>query len=336
MSPTGLAADRSEPGSPSLETVREAATRLDGIANRTPVMASRTLDDRTDAKVFLKCENFQRSGSFKFRGAYNAVSRLDTEARRRGVLTYSSGNHAQAMALVGQLLDVRVTVVMPLNAPATKRAATVAYGGEVVLYDPESASREEIARQMREERGVTLIPPFDHPDIVSGQGTAALELLQETGDLDLLLVPCGGGGLLSGSALAARSVAACRVIGAEPSLADDATRSFRTGKLQRVVNPPTIADGLRTPSLGQITWPIVRDSVAEMVTVEENDIVDAMRFLWTRMKLVVEPSGAVAVAALLSNPDLGRNSRVGVLVSGGNVDLEFACALLTERKLIEE
>jgi threo-3-hydroxy-L-aspartate ammonia-lyase len=312
---------------PTLASVREAAARLHGVANRTPVLRSRTLDGLVGARVHLKAECFQRAGAFKFRGAYNAIARLPEAERERGVLTYSSGNHAQAVALVGRLLGIRTTVVMPRGAPRAKREATEGYGAEVIVYDPTETTREELADRLSRERGMTVIPPYDHPDVVAGQGTAALELLEETGGLDLLLAPCGGGGLLAGTALAAGSVEGCRVIGVEPELADDATRSFRTGTLQSVRNPPTIADGLRTPSLGRYTWPIVRQRVAQMVTVSEREIVIAMRFLWERMKLVVEPSGAVALAALLHRQDLREYPRVGVIVSGGNVDLSNACAL---------
>jgi threonine dehydratase len=316
------------PALPGFDSVRDAAARLRGVAHRTPVLTSRTLDERTGARVFLKCENLQRAGAFKFRGAYNAVARLGDAERRAGVLTFSSGNHAQAVALTGRILGIRTAVVMPENAPAAKVEATRGYGAEVIPYDPASASREEIAARLREERGMTLVPPYDHPDVVAGQGTAALELLEETGPLDALLAPCGGGGLLSGTALAARGAApGCRVVGVEPELADDATRSFRTGTLHRVHNPPTVADGLRTPSLGAVTFPLVRAHVDDMRTVSEAEIVEAMRFLWTRLKLVVEPSGAVPVAALLAGiPEL-RGARVGVIVSGGNVDLASACAL---------
>jgi len=311
---------------PTPESVREAAARLQGVATRTPTLTSRTLNQRVRGEVFLKCENLQRSGSFKFRGAYNAVSRLTAEERAAGVLTYSSGNHAQAMALVGRILNTPVTVVMPANAPAAKREATASYGAEVLLYDPNRSNREDVADRVREETGATLIPPFDHPDVIAGQGTAALELFSDAGALDVLLVPCGGGGLLSGSALAASAVERCEVTGVEPELADDATRTFRSGALQRVVNPPTIADGLRTPSLGALTMPIILGRVTSMVTVSEREIIEAMRFLWTRMKLVVEPSGAVGVAALLALDDVGGR-RVGVLLSGGNVDLDVACRL---------
>lgn len=313
---------------PGLGSVREAGRRLRGVATQTPVVTSRTLDERAGAAVYLKCESFQRSGSFKFRGAYNAVSALRSDERERGVVTFSSGNHAQAVALAGKLLGTAVTVVMPEDAPTAKREATAAYGAELVLYDPRRESREDLARKLAGERGSPLVPPFDHPNIVAGQGTAALELIEEVGHLDALFVPCGGGGLLSGSALAATSIAGCRVVGVEPECADDATRTFRTGVLHRVHNPDTIADGLRTPSLGEVTWPLIRTHVADMVTVSEEEIIAAMRFLWSRMKLVVEPSGAVGLAGLLArSPEAGR---VGVIISGGNVDLGAACALLTE------
>ncbi|HEX8271163.1 MAG TPA: threo-3-hydroxy-L-aspartate ammonia-lyase [Longimicrobiaceae bacterium] len=329
MSSTAESTPASAPALPDFGDVRAAAARLRGVAHRTPVVTSRTLDTLAGATVLLKCENLQRGGAFKFRGAYNAVSKLSGAERRAGVLTFSSGNHAQAVALTGRILGVKTAVVMPDNAPAAKVEATRGYGAEVILYDPATGSREELAARLREERGMTLVPPYDHADVVAGQGTAALELLEEAGPLDAVLAPCGGGGLLSGTALAARAVApGCRVVGVEPELADDATRSFRTGELQRVVNPPTIADGLRTPYLGTITFPLVRAHVDDMRTVSEAGIVEAMRFLWTRTKLVVEPSGAVPVAALLAGiPEL-RGARVGVVLSGGNVDLAAACALL--------
>ena len=320
---------KSEPALPGADDVRAAAERLRGTAHRTPVMTSRTLDERVGAHVLFKCENLQRGGAFKFRGAFNAVSRLTDDERARGVLAYSSGNHAQAVALTGRLLGVRTAVVMPDDAPAAKVEATRGYGAEVILYDRAGRTREEIAAELQAERGMSLVPPYDHPDVVAGQGTAALELLEDAGALDALVAPCGGGGLLSGTALAARALApGCRVVGVEPGTADDATRSFRTGTLQTVHNPPTIADGLRTPSLGRVTFPLVRAHVDEMRTVTEDAIVEAMRFLWTRMKLVVEPSGAVSLAGVLSDPAAFRGMRVGVIVSGGNVDLATACALL--------
>lgn len=316
------------PEIPTLEWVREAARRLEGVANRTPVMTSRTLNERLGAELFLKCENLQRGGAFKFRGAYNAMASLGEPERARGVLTYSSGNHAQAVALVGRILGIATTIVMPGNAPAAKLAATRGYGAEVILYDPDETTREALAARLRDERGMTIVPPYDDPRIVAGQGTAALELLEEVGPLDLLVTPCGGGGLLSGTAIAASVSPGCRVVGVEPELADDATRSFRSGTLQAVRNPPTIADGLRTPSLGAVTWAVVRERVSEMATVSEAEIVEAMRFLWTRMKLVVEPSGAVPLAGLLHRGIARPGERVGMVVSGGNVDLAFACAIL--------
>jgi threonine dehydratase len=313
---------------PTAADVRAAAERLRGVANATPVLTSRTLDARTGATVFLKAESFQRGGAFKFRGAYNAISQLSPEERARGVLTYSSGNHAQAVALSGRLLGVRTMVVMPEDAPGPKIDGTRGYGAEVVLYDRHARSREEIAGEIQRERGMTIIPPYDHPDVIAGQGTAVLELIAATEPLDVVMTPCGGGGLLSGSALAAKSASpGVRVIGVEPEAADDATRSFRTGELQTVQNPPTIADGLRTPSLGRYTFPLVRANVDEMRTATEAGIVEAMRFLWTRMKFVVEPSGAVPVAALLADPEAFRGLRVGIVISGGNVDLAAACAL---------
>jgi threo-3-hydroxy-L-aspartate ammonia-lyase len=320
------------PALPTPDDVRAAAARLRGHAHRTPVLTSRTLDARTGSTVFLKCESFQRGGAFKFRGAFNAMSQLSAEERRRGVIAYSSGNHAQAIALAGRELGVPVLIVMPADAPASKTAATRGYGAEVVLYDRATQDREALAAALQAERGMTLIPPYDHAGVVAGQGTAALELLEETGPLDALLVPCGGGGLLSGTALAAQALApGCRVIGVEPERADDAARSFRTGVLQtRQDGPDTIADGLRTPSLGRITFPLVRSLVAEMRTVGEAQIVEAMRFLWTRMKVMAEPSGAVPVAALLADGGALRGARVGIVISGGNVDLGAACALLAE------
>jgi threonine dehydratase len=298
----------------------EARQRLQGQANVTPVMTCRTLDGLVGASVFLKCENFQRVGAFKFRGAFNAIAKLTEAQKAKGVITFSSGNHAQAVALVGRLLGVRTTVVMPNDAPAVKRQATESYGATVIAYDPAEAQRETLARQLEDEYGYTMIPPFDHPDVIAGQGTAALELHEQVPQLDYVLVPCGGGGLLSGTAIASKGVrAACQVVGVEPLLADDATRSFRSGKLQRVDNPATIADGTRTASLGKLTFPIVLSHVDDMQTVSEEAIIAAVRFLFMRTKLVVEPSGALGVAALLSGT-ITPQGRIGVIISGGNVD----------------
>lgn len=309
--------------------IRDAAERIRGHAHITPIMTSRTLNNLVGAEVFLKCENFQRMGAFKFRGAFNAMSRLTEDQKANGVLTYSSGNHAQAVALVGRLLGIASTVVMPKDAPAAKRAATEEYGATVIEYDPEETTREEVARTLAAQRPFTVIPPFDHRDIVAGQGTAALELLEELKSLDLLLVPCGGGGLLSGCAIAAKGLdPKCRTIGIEPELADDATRSFHTRRLHTVKNPPTIADGTRTPSLGKITFPLVLEYVDDMKTVSEEAIVQAVQFLFYHMKLVVEPSGALGVAALLSRAVSTPGKRVGVILSGGNIDAATMTAVL--------
>jgi len=253
---------------PTFSDVESAARQIEGVAHRTPVVSSRTVNARSGAEVLFKCENLQRGGAFKFRGAYNALSRLSPDERRRGVATFSSGNHAQAIALAGQVLDIPRVIVMPSDAPAVKRIATEGYGGEVVLYDRDREDREAIGKRLAAERGLTLIPPYDHPHIIAGQGTAARELIEEVGTLDFLFAPCGGGGLLSGTALAAHAMApACKVIGVEPAAADDATRSFRTRQLQTVHNPKTVADGARTPSLGTLTFPLVLQHVSDMATV---------------------------------------------------------------------
>jgi threonine dehydratase len=309
--------------------VEAAAQRLLGVAHRTPVATSRTLDERLSARLFLKCENLQRAGAFKFRGAYNAIARLTPGERARGILTYSSGNHAQAIALASRLLGASATIVMPADAPAAKRRATEGYGARVVAYDPEREKREQVAEGLRREGDPVLIPPYDHADVIAGQGTAARELIEDVGcELDLLLVCCGGGGLLSGSALAARRLSpGCRVVGVEPELADDATRSFRSGTLHSVSNPPTIADGARTPSLGRLTFPLVRENVDDMVTVSDDDLVHAMRFAWERLKLVVEPTGVLGLAAALRAKVALAGKRVGVILSGGNVDLAYALEL---------
>jgi threonine dehydratase len=285
---------------PTFDDVESAARQIAGAAHRTPVATSRTVDLRTGAHVFFKCENLQRAGAFKFRGAYNALSRLSPDERRRGVVTFSSGNHAQAIALAGQVLDIPRVIVMPADAPSVKKTATEGYGGEVVVYDRDREDREAIGRRLAHERGLTLIPPYDHPHIIAGQGTAARELLDETGPLDFLFVPCGGGGLLSGSALAAKALApACTVVGVEPAAGDDATRSFQTKQLQRVDNPKTVADGARTPSLGSLTFPLVLEHVNGMTTVDDRSLLRTMFFLWERLKLVVEPTGALGAAAVL-------------------------------------
>jgi threonine dehydratase len=307
---------------PTFADVESAAKQIAGIAHKTPVATSKTIDARTGAHLFFKCENLQRAGAFKFRGAYNALSRLNADERRRGVVTFSSGNHAQAIALAGQVLNVPRVIVMPSDAPAVKRIATEGYGGEVILYDRDTENREAIGQRLASERGLTLIPPYDHPHIIAGQGTAARELIEEIGPLDLLFVPCGGGGLLSGSAIAARAMAPqCRIIGVEPAAGDDATRSFKTGTRQTVDNPKTVADGARTPSLGSLTFPIVLEQVSDMATVDDPTLLKTMFYLWERMKLVVEPTGALGAAAALEGTTPIRGLRVGVVLSGGNVDL---------------
>jgi len=307
------------------DDVADAARRLDGIAHRTPVLTSRMLDERLGARVFLKGENLQRGGAFKFRGAMNALQKLPDDVRKRGVIAYSSGNHAQAIALAGRLLGVRVTVVMPSDAPVAKRAATEAYGARVVPYEPASEKREEVAQRLLEGEGFTLIPPFDHPNVIAGQGTAARELFDEVGELDVLLVPCGGGGLLSGTAIAARRLSpSCRVIGVEPEAGDDANRSFRSGALQSVDHPRTIADGARTSSLSELTLGLIRQHVDDMATVSDREVVETMRFLWERMKTVVEPTGALGLALAYCGQRDVKGKRVGAILSGGNVDLAQA------------
>jgi threonine dehydratase len=304
--------------------IAAAAERLAGHAHRTPVMTSRSVNERTGARVFFKCENFQRVGAFKFRGAYNAMSRLPEEERARGVLAYSSGNHAQAVALAGRLLGIRVTIVMPQDAPAVKIEATHGYGAEIVLYDKHKEVREEVAERTVRERGLAMIPPFDHPHVIAGQGTAAKELIEDAGKLDYLFVPVSGGGLISGCAVAASHLSPdCKVIGVEPEAGDDATRSFRTKTLQSCHNPDTIADGARTHSLGKLTFPLVLRYVNDMVTVSDPELLRGMFYLWERMKIVVEPTGALGAAGLFERGLPVAGKRVGVILSGGNVDLKL-------------
>ena len=313
----------------SYPDVAAAAERLAGVAHRTPALTSRTVDQRTGAKVYFKCENFQRMGAFKFRGAYNALSNLNGVQRRRGVVAYSSGNHAQAVALAGKLLGVRAVIVMPDDAPAVKLEATRGYGAEIVIYNRETGDREQLARELAEKRGLTVIPPFDHPQVIAGQGTAAKELIEDVGPLDYLLVPCGGGGLLSGCAIAANHLSpGVRMIGVEPAAGDDVTRSFQTRTLQSVHNPDTIADGARTHSAGKVTFPLILHHVHDMRTVTDEELLRSMFYLWERMKIVVEPTGALAAAALLEGKISARGQRVGVIVSGGNVDLKALARFL--------
>jgi threonine dehydratase len=321
--------DDARPVAVTWADVEAAAARLEGVAHRTPVATSRQFDERAGCEAYFKCENLQRMGAFKFRGAYNALASLDAAAAHRGVVAFSSGNHAQAVALAGRLLGIAATIVMPADAPEVKVAATRGYGAEVVLYDRAAGeSREAVAERISRERGATVIPPFDHRDVIAGQGTAAKELLEDVGALDYLFVCCGGAGLLSGCAIAASHLSpGTRVIGVEPAAGDDAARSLRTRTLQRVENPLTIADGARTQSLGALTFPLVLRYVSDITTVTDEQLVEAMRFLWERMKLVVEPTGALATAGVLSGAIDVRDRRVGIILSGGNVDLKAMAAL---------
>jgi threo-3-hydroxy-L-aspartate ammonia-lyase len=306
----------------SYENIDRAAKTLKGIAHKTPVMTSTIVNERTKSQVFFKCENLQRTGSFKFRGAYNALSQLTQEERKRGAIAYSSGNHAQGMALAGKILDIDITIVMPSDAPQVKQNATREYGAQIVFYDRSIQTRELVAQETLNQTNAVLISPFDHPEIIAGQGTVTQELIEEVGDLDFLLVCVGGGGLISGSAIAAHALSPnCQVIGVEPKLADDATRSFLSGKLERIEKSNTIADGARSTSLGNLTFPIVLEQVQDMVTVSDAAIARSMFYLWERLKLVVEPTGALAATAILEGIVNQPGARIGVIVSGGNVDL---------------
>ncbi|MET0856494.1 MAG: threo-3-hydroxy-L-aspartate ammonia-lyase [Telluria sp.] len=302
--------------------VEQAAARLKGVAHRTPVLTSRTANELARAQLFFKCENFQRAGAFKFRGAYNAISRFTEEQRRAGVLTYSSGNHAQAIALSASLLGIAAAIIMPHDAPASKVAATRGYGAEVIVYDRYQENREEIGRRLALERGMTLIPPYDHPDVICGQGTAAMELIEEAGQLDVLLVCLGGGGLLAGSALAAAAMSPhCRIIGVEPEAGNDGQQSLRSGAIVHIAVPDTIADGAMVTHIGTHNFDVIRREVDDIVTVSDAQLVATMKFFAERMKMVVEPTGCLAAAAALNGAVPAAGKKVGILVSGGNVDL---------------
>ena len=306
---------------PSYADVAAAAKRIHSYAHRTPVMTSRFADQEVGASLFFKCENFQRMGAFKFRGAMNALSRFDARQRAAGVVAFSSGNHAQAVALAARLLGIPATIVMPFDAPASKMAATKGYGGNVVIYDRYTEDREQIGRSLAESHGLTLIPPYDHPDVIAGQGTAAKELIEEVGPLDALLVCLGGGGLLSGSALSARALSPnCLVYGVEPEAGNDGQQSFRTGSIVHIDTPLTIADGAQTQHLGQLTFPIIQREVADILTASDEQLVDAMRFFAERMKMVVEPTGCLSFAAARAMKKELAGKRVGIIVSGGNID----------------
>ena len=310
------------PDLPTYDDVVQAAGRIAGIANRTPVLTSRTVNDAFGADVFFKCENLQRMGAFKFRGACNALARFTPEQRRAGVVAFSSGNHAQAIALAARLLDMPATIVMPHDAPAAKVAATKGYGGNVVVYDRYTEDREQIGRDLAEKHGLTLIPPYDHPDVIAGQGTAAKELFEEVGALDAVFAPLGGGGLLAGTALATRALAPhCKLFGVEPEAGNDGQQSFRSGAIVHIDTPRTIADGAQTQHLGNLTFPIIRRDVDDILTATDDDLVDCMRFFAERMKLVVEPTGCLGLAAARRMRDALRGQRIGIVVSGGNIDL---------------
>jgi len=316
---------------PTYADVARAAERIAGVAHRTPVLTSRTADAMTGAKLFFKAENLQRGGAFKFRGAYNAISALPEAVRARGVLSFSSGNHAQAIALASQLLGIPATIVMPSDAPAAKIAATRGYGAEVVLYDRYSQDREALGRELAEPRGMTVIPPFNHPDVIAGQGTLAQELIEEAGPLDVLVACLGGGGQLAGCALAAAALSpGCRVLGVEPEAGNDGQQSFRSGQVVTIPVPRTIADGAQSTALGDLTFAIIRRDVADILTVSDAQLVATMRFFAERMKLLVEPTGCLAAAAVLHGLVDVADKRVGVVISGGNVDLATFARLVGE------
>ncbi len=305
-----------------LKAIEDAYKRLADVANKTPVMTSRTLNRQINAFVYFKCENFQRVGAFKFRGAYNTLSLLSPERREKGVIAPSSGNHAQALSLASSLLDIRAVIIMPADAPRIKVNATKGYGAEVIFSGNNPEERFQKTEELVEEKGYTLVHPYDNDNIINGAGTAAYELIQEVGELDFVFCPIGGGGLISGTSLATKGLSPeARVIGVEPANADDAFRSLQEGRVLPSISPNTIADGLRT-SLSERTFNIIQKHVEEIITVSEEEIIDAMRFLWERMKIVVEPSGAVSLAGLLADKIEIEGKRIGVILSGGNVDLD--------------
>ena len=315
---------------PTYDDVVLAARRIEGHAHRTPVFTSSTIDHETGAQFFFKCENFQRIGAFKFRGAYNALSRFTDEQKARGVLAFSSGNHAQAIALAAKLLGIGSTIIMPEDAPAAKLDATRGYGAKVVTYNRYTEDRDALSKRLADEGGLTLIPPFNHPDIISGQGTATKDLIEEVGALDALFVCLGGGGLLAGSALAAKALSpSCDVYGVEPEAGNDGQQSFRSGKIVHIDVPKTLADGAQTQALGDITFAIIRENARDILTVGDDELVQGMKFFASRMKMVVEPTGCLAFAGALKMAANLKGKRVGVIVSGGNVDLDKFAALVS-------
>jgi threonine dehydratase len=315
---------------PTFKDVQDAAARIEGHAHQTPVLTSRTIDEEIGAQLFFKCENLQRTGSFKFRGAFNTLSRFDEQQRKGGVVAFSSGNHAQGIALAAALLKMPATIVMPNDAPAAKVAATQGYGATVVFYDRYTEDREAIGRALALEHGMTMIPPYDHPDVLAGQGTAAKELLESTGPLDALFVGLGGGGMLSGTTLSTRALAPdCLLYGVEPEAGDDGLQSLLKGEIVHIDTPATLADGAQTQHLGRYTFPIIQAGVTDIVTVSDAELVAAMKFFAQRMKIVVEPTGCLGLAAVRKMKEQLRDKRVGVIITGGNVDIERYAALLT-------
>nr|WP_234907753.1 threo-3-hydroxy-L-aspartate ammonia-lyase [Ensifer canadensis] len=317
---------------PTFDDVQTARARIAGAAHRTPVLTSRTADAQAGATVFFKAENLQRAGAFKFRGAYNAIAALDARSRQNGVVAFSSGNHAQALAYAARLQGVSATVVMPRDAPEIKVAATRGYGAEIVFYDRYTEDRAEISLRLAADRGAALIPPYDHPDVIAGQGTAALELIEDVGEIDLLVVPLGGGGLLAGSALSARALLpACSIVGVEPEAGNDGQQSLRKGEVVQIPVPKSIADGALVTHVGNHNFAILKDTVDDIVTVTDGQLVETMRFFAERMKIVVEPTGCLAAAGVLQGAIACGGKRVGILLSGGNIDLKTFSALLERR-----
>ncbi|UGQ45299.1 threo-3-hydroxy-L-aspartate ammonia-lyase [Massilia endophytica] len=314
---------------PTYEDVVAASKRIEGKAHRTPVLTSRTANEELGAELFFKAENMQRMGAFKFRGAYNALARFSPEQKKAGVVAFSSGNHAQAVALSAKLIGMPATIVMPHDAPESKVAATRGYGANVIIYDRYTEDREQIGRELAQKHGYTLIPPYDHADVIAGQGTAAKELFEDVGELDALFVCMGGGGLLSGSSLAAKALSPkCKLYGVEPEAGNDGQQSFRSGSIVHIDTPKTIADGAQTQHLGQLTFPIIRRNADDILTVSDAQLIEAMRFFASRMKIVVEPTGCLGYAAARAMQDGLRGKRVGVILSGGNIDIPRLAALL--------
>ena len=314
---------------PTFQDVISASNRIEGHAHRTPVITSRTVNEEFGAEVFFKCENLQRMGAFKFRGAFNALSKFDEAQRKAGVVAFSSGNHAQAIALAAKLLGIPATIIMPHDAPAMKVAATKGYGGNVVIYDRYKEDREQIGKTLAEQHGMSLIPPYDHPDVIAGQGTAVKELIEEVGELDALFVPLGGGGLLAGSALSIRALSPeCRLFGVEPEAGNDGQQSFRSGSIVHIETPKTIADGAQTQHLGNYTFPIICRDVDDILTATDAQLIDSMSFAAARLKLVIEPTGCLGFAAAKQMKAELQGKRVGIVISGGNVDMAQFCRLL--------